>query len=135
MREDILTGLKNAVERGESLEKAVKTLVTAGYSSAEVNEAAESINLGAIGEISKAEIKQKDEIHPASSQEYNSEIPKYKPLPPAPLVSEQPAEKVPRKIPRWLIFMLIFIGTLIVFIILFSLLGEKILSMFFSSKA
>jgi len=40
VREDILGGLKNAVERGESLEEAKSSFITAGYSSFEVEEAA-----------------------------------------------------------------------------------------------
>ena len=47
MREDIVTGLKNAMQRGESLEKAVQSFINAGYNPIEVRQAAESIYEGA----------------------------------------------------------------------------------------
>ncbi|MEK6844539.1 MAG: hypothetical protein AABX83_03905 [Nanoarchaeota archaeon] len=47
MREDIVTGLKNAVQRGETLEKAVQSFINAGYNPVEVKQAAESIYEGA----------------------------------------------------------------------------------------
>ena len=43
MREDILRGLKNAIERGEPLEKAVQSFINAGYNPVEVKQAAESM--------------------------------------------------------------------------------------------
>ena len=48
MREDIVAGLKNAMQRGESLEKAVQSFINAGYNPMEVKQAAESIYEGAI---------------------------------------------------------------------------------------
>ena len=48
MREDIVTGLKNAMQRGESLEKAMQSFINAGYNPIEVKQAAESIYEGAI---------------------------------------------------------------------------------------
>ncbi len=47
MREDIVTGLKNAMQRGESLEKAMRSFINAGYNPIEVRQAAESIYGGA----------------------------------------------------------------------------------------
>jgi hypothetical protein len=43
MREDILGGLKNALERGESLESAKQSFILAGYAKADVEEAATSL--------------------------------------------------------------------------------------------
>ncbi len=43
MREDLLGALKNALERGESLEKAIRTLISAGYAEADVRTAAADI--------------------------------------------------------------------------------------------
>lgn len=51
MREDIIRGLKNAIERGESLEKAMQSFVNAGYNFIEVKQAAQSM-LGATQIIS-----------------------------------------------------------------------------------
>jgi len=44
MREDIIAGLKNAFERGESMEKAVQAFISAGYNQVEVEEAAKSLS-------------------------------------------------------------------------------------------
>lgn len=47
VREDIVRGLKNAIDRGEPIEKAVKSFISAGYNSVEVEQAAQSIINGA----------------------------------------------------------------------------------------
>lgn len=39
MKEEILGGLKNAMDRGDSLEKAAKSFINAGYNPSEVKEA------------------------------------------------------------------------------------------------
>ncbi len=57
MREDIIAGLKNALERGSTLEKAVESFINAGYSPAEVKEAAQSLSFGALS-ITKPSIQQ-----------------------------------------------------------------------------
>lgn len=43
MREDIYGGIKNALERGYSIEQAVKSFTNAGYKEAEVREAARAL--------------------------------------------------------------------------------------------
>ena len=43
VREDIISSLRNAVERGESLEKAKQSLRNAGYDSAEVEQSAAAL--------------------------------------------------------------------------------------------
>jgi len=48
MNNDIIWGLRNAVERGYSLDQAVKSYVSAGYSEAEVQEAAKAIMSGSV---------------------------------------------------------------------------------------
>jgi len=42
MRDDIYGGLKNAIERGISLDQAVRSFINAGYSESEVREAAKA---------------------------------------------------------------------------------------------
>ena len=44
MRQDIYGGLKNALERGSSLEQAIQTFINAGYNSHEVKEAANALS-------------------------------------------------------------------------------------------
>jgi len=44
---DIFGGLKNALEKGEDLEKAVRSFITAGYPETEVRQAAQALSTGA----------------------------------------------------------------------------------------
>ncbi len=46
MRQDIYAGLKNALERGASLEQAIRSFVNAGYREAEVRETARALDTG-----------------------------------------------------------------------------------------
>jgi len=59
MREDILTGLKNAIERGYSIKQAKQSFINAGYNVKEVEEAADSISRGTISASLEAEKKDK----------------------------------------------------------------------------
>ena len=47
MREDIVAGLRNALEREIPLEKAIQSFINAGYNPIEVRQAAESLSDGA----------------------------------------------------------------------------------------
>lgn len=49
MKEEITGGLRNALERGETIEKAMQSFINAGYSASEVREAAAMINPSASG--------------------------------------------------------------------------------------
>lgn len=49
VNEDIITSLKNAIERGESLETAMAIAINSGYNPREVKEAARFIGEGVIG--------------------------------------------------------------------------------------
>ncbi len=58
MKDEIEAGIKNALERGDSLEQAVKTFIAAGYNPVEVKEAANAISSGASSIVSsKTEIQ------------------------------------------------------------------------------
>ena len=46
VNEDILTGLKNAIDHGDSVESAVSTAISSGYNPKEVEEAAQFIGQG-----------------------------------------------------------------------------------------
>lgn len=48
MREDIIGGLRNALDRGETVEYAIRTFINAGYSEREVREAAEYATTGTL---------------------------------------------------------------------------------------
>lgn len=47
MREEIESGMRNALERGDTLEQAIDSFINAGYNPVEVREAANNISLGA----------------------------------------------------------------------------------------
>ena len=47
-REELLSGFKNALERGESVEKAKQTFLNSGYKSTEVDEAAQAASSGVV---------------------------------------------------------------------------------------
>lgn len=46
MKDEIIAGIKNALERGESLDQAMQTFINAGYKSVEIREAANSLTGG-----------------------------------------------------------------------------------------
>ena len=48
VREEIIGGIKNAMERGDSFEKAVQSFVNAGYNPGEVRAAADQMSRGAM---------------------------------------------------------------------------------------
>lgn len=57
VRKDILAGVRNAVERGESFEQAKASLINAGYTRGEVEEAVAVLSkAGEIGEIKEVAV-------------------------------------------------------------------------------
>lgn len=46
MKEEIVAGIKNALERGESVDEAMQSFINSGYKSVEVREAANSLTGG-----------------------------------------------------------------------------------------
>ncbi|MEM3113002.1 MAG: hypothetical protein QXI33_01110 [Candidatus Pacearchaeota archaeon] len=61
VRQDILTGLRNALERGHSLQQAQRILFNSGYSAKDINEATKYL----AGSIGISELKKY--IHPSQS--------------------------------------------------------------------
>ena len=59
MRDEIWAGLKNAIERGASLDQAVESFISAGYNPAEVKEAANSIGQGAANIVNDISVPEK----------------------------------------------------------------------------
>ena len=53
-KQEIISGLKNAVARGESIQKASQSFINAGYSPADVQQAASQINMGLASNISSS---------------------------------------------------------------------------------
>lgn len=61
MREDILFGLRNAVDRGVKLEQATRSFISAGYNAEEVNAAAKELSSGTASAILYPEQKTDDD--------------------------------------------------------------------------
>ena len=51
MREEILAGIKNAMDRGSTLEQAMQSFINAGYNPAEVHAVGKEFSTGASGII------------------------------------------------------------------------------------
>ena len=58
MQDEIISGLKNALERGSSMEEAVQSFLNAGYSPASVREAAQLLSTGASTIVLSSEYQQ-----------------------------------------------------------------------------
>jgi len=125
MREDIYGGLKNAMERGATLEQAINSFVNSGYNEAEVREAAN--NIGAVSSLTSVAPTPKSQVPSISPQPK-----KFKSLP-----AQQPqVNKVikkshrARKIVILVVILLILIG-LLVFTIIFREKVVDLLTSFF----
>ncbi len=112
---DLEGGIKNALERGSSIEDAVQSFLNAGYSEQEVKEAADKVNPSVLSQISPLEKK---------SPSQTLTPPRYSP-PPSPKLKPEPAmiqSNIVQKKSSGLLIFLIFIliillGTLAVSII------------------
>jgi hypothetical protein len=107
VREDLLGGLKNALERGESIQEAKETFISAGYPKADVEEAAASLE--------KIQISKKVEVptlYTATLQTPSAPIkPGEKPSKPFPQI------KVKRKFQMWLIAPIVIISAVIAYLL------------------
>jgi len=86
MREDIITGLRNGLERGESLESSMRSFINAGYNSIDVKQAAQALT-------------DKQSTTPKiANPSFPSIVPKLPPLPkfPAPLSKKLPDAQSPQ---------------------------------------
>jgi uncharacterized membrane protein YukC len=129
MREEILSGLKNAIERGTPLEKAVKSFINAGYNPAEVRAAADNLTNGAktIEEYTSSKSNTKNN----QSIINNSSV---KPISKNTQDNNQKSQELPnvkkRKLKKWIIIGLIAATVLITIIILVVIFSDNILNLF-----
>jgi len=121
VRKDLIAGLKNAIERGYSLEQAKQSFITAGYNREDVEEAVQFMQSGSI--IASPEIQM-----PASAVEPS----KQRQIP-----EKQQAQKqilqtvVPKRKFNWkVIFLIIILMILIVIFILTLVFRDKIIALF-----
>ena len=69
MKEEIIGGLHNALDRGETIETAMQTFINAGYSANEVREAASMVAPSATGMLSSTPAKSLSQAPQKSSPE------------------------------------------------------------------
>ncbi|MBX4196831.1 hypothetical protein KW805_04550 [Candidatus Pacearchaeota archaeon] len=123
MRDEILAGLKNAMERGSSVDDAVNSFINAGYNAMEVREAAKALT----GDTTSTII---------SPQEPVTQKSKY-PLPPSqsipPPVISRPLQSQPRKKNMVLIVFLLLILFILVGAIIFVLVKGDAITEYLSS--
>src|SRR3989344_3443188 len=113
VRQDILAGLRNAVERGYSLEQARNTLINSGYNLNEVNEAVAYLTGGLGGSVQQYN-SQAQQIQPQANQNsaQQTQIPN----------SEKPKKKFP-----WVVVLLsTFLIALVIVLILVLVLKDQV---------
>ena len=93
MKEEIISGIKNAMQRGSSYESAVQSFINAGYSEEEVKEAWKMLSRG-VSEIINGEFPETPYINDNS-------------LPPLPLAKKNKKSKL-------LIIAIIIIGLIVI---------------------
>ncbi|MDP1695567.1 MAG: hypothetical protein Q8L29_01485 [archaeon] len=69
MKEELAAGIKNAIERGYSLEVAIDSFIKAGYNPKEVQEAAETITAGVTSMTSVPSHSESSEVPEAPKQD------------------------------------------------------------------
>jgi hypothetical protein len=126
-KEEIKVGLTNAINRGESIEKAIQTLLSAGYNPQEIQEVAGSINLSSTSNLVKTQ-----EHKPLPSE---SQVQGYKPLPSEKPTQENTGEKIRKKPSLTLIILLIVVLLVSLGIAAFMFFGETILNTLFPQTA
>ena len=111
VRMDIVAGLKNAVERGYSLEVAKQTLRNSGYNEQEIQEASNYLTGGQIN-------TQQVQSYQAESQEtQQSQI-------------QQPPKIDKKKFPFLLLFLLLIFLVLVSFLVLSIIFKEELITLF-----
>ena len=107
MREDIYGAIKNALERGETIEEAIQSLINSGYNSVEVKETAQEIVKGTLTGLS---LKPPTKI--------SSDKKEFKSLPIQEIETKKPSQRRPKKIIILVVILLVLVGILIATILL-----------------
>ncbi len=138
MRNEILAGLKNALERGESIEESIQTFINAGYNPVEVRESANILAGGASYLINPSnqdlqQSKSSSQIISAPLQQIPVQVlnqPSQNssaPNPTLPIISSNNKSASPKKRVILLIIILIF---LIALVLLFIIYKDDLLALF-----
>jgi len=128
MSEEIIAGLKNAMQRGDSLDKAVQSFINAGYNPVEVRQAANDLSSGA-----STILFQEPETHPMQQQFQQPRL-----LPLLPQSPQQylqpPRESMQSEEPKkrgFITLLILLLLLLVAGIILLIFYGEELLAMLF----
>ena len=138
MKEELLVALRNALERGATLEQAAQSLTGAGYGTAEVQEASQFLSQGTASPTASPPTVKKvvpSTLQPAPPAQPPSPpvspvipvqpLPRASPFPTGTSVPEQPKSKK----------MLIILGTIVVVLLILLVLtivfGQTLLDTFF----
>tara|TARA_Y100000310_G_scaffold345075_2_gene461624 strand:- start:2337 stop:2711 length:375 start_codon:yes stop_codon:yes gene_type:complete len=123
MKDEIIAGLKNAIERGSSLDQAVQSFIGAGYNPSEVRQAASSLQSGTMNSLAP-ERKQKPSL-PKKTRE-----PPESPKQQQPQLSSSPIKKLSKK--KLIIIILVSILLIIILGFVFlTIFGNQILDSLF----
>jgi hypothetical protein len=135
MNEEILGGLKSALERGESMKKAMMTFFNSGYKKEEIEEAARALSEVAETKPQVPVVPEKKQVPPPKTppqtypkqtpqkvSSYGEKIPVNQPPKPAQKVSTYDTTKDAKgkKIIFILFFLLAFLVVLLILIFLFK---------------
>ena len=120
MREDIYGSLKNALERGATMEEAIRSLINSGYSEADVRETADQITPGAISTIT-----------PITTQQFSPhKLPRESFRPPS--LQKVSTTKFVRKRTGKIIFLVILLLVLVGLLLLTILFRERVVNFLMS---
>jgi len=112
--EEIKGGLKNAVSRGENLQKAKQSFINAGYTKEEVEQAEKFLNINQDSpdgkKIPPERNIQEEKPEKIQNQEIKTSIKKTQPLPSSNIQNTQ----IKKQFPRWLIILLIIFSAVII---------------------
>ena len=124
--EEILTGLNNALTRGQSIQAAIQSLINSGYPTQEVYETSRYAGMGITSELSSIQRRTEENNYqndykklPVSSKENNS-------------LYHSSEKKESKKISTWVIVLIITFLVLLVLLGIFIWKGEAIINSLFS---
>lgn len=134
MRDEIVAGLKNAIDRGYSLDEAVRSFINAGYNPQEVKQAAEYLGTGAstIMEPRAPPMREKNAPETKEKKPGNQQMPMARQenqIGPKKIISHQPLQEKPKGKGKKILFIIFLI------IILLALVGGIVLLIIFRERA
>lgn len=122
-KEEIIVGLRNAIERGYSIEQAKKSFISAGYPLKEVEEASRFIDTTAVEKTPPTEMLQEEMTPPTPQEPEIKETEK-------PIAEEKaPVKGKGRKNFKIILFLIILLILIAIFI-LTLIFREKIIELF-----